>query len=341
MQLSDHEKGRGSRRLMNGSMQNLAIMVCRRQGHEMRTVTALLEEAGHRVTRIKDEPLDLAGDSVMWIQGNANWFPVICRQLAARPQPKRPFLVLWHTEPLPPPKAAGLPWPRLHLLEIGKILLHDKRATDVYTNYFRLRRLAQHGLPDLLIASTPGRREFLVERGLPAHWVPLGYSPSSGYDLGLSRDIDVFFLGDLTIPRRRRLINCLRRNGVNLLAMGDWADPACWGENRTRLLNRTKVFLNLQRYPGDLAGLHLILGMANKALVVSEPIYNPAPYIPGKHYLSATIEEMPALIRYYLIHDDEREAIAAEGHRFVTQELTMVRSIARILELIEAKKRRF
>jgi hypothetical protein len=194
--------------------------------------------------------------------------------------------------------------------------------------------LAQRGLPDLLIASTPGRCEFLVERRIPAHWVPLGYSPSDGHDMGLSRDIEALFLGDLNIPRRRRLIKRLRRNGVNLVALGDWSDPAYWGENRTRLLNRTKIFLNLQRYPGDLAGLHLILGMANKALVISEPIYNPAPYVPGKHYISATREEMPGIIRYYLAHDDEREYIADEGHRFVTQELTMARSVSHILELI-------
>lgn len=320
-------------------MQNLAIMVCCRPGQKLRRLTSLLEEEGHQVTLVRDGPLDLAGDGVMWVQGNANWFPAICQQLAARPKSARPLVVLWHTEPLPPPKAAKLPWPQLHLREVAKILLRDVRATDVYTNYFRLHRLAQKGLPDLLITSTPGRCEFLAERGIPTHWVPVGYSLSDGHDLGLSRDIDAFFLGDLTIPRRRRMIKHLRRNGINLLAMGDWFDPACWGENRTRLLNRTKIFLNLQRYPGDLASLHLILGMANKALVISEPIYHPAPFIPGQHYLSATIAEMPAVIRYYLTHEDEREGIAKEGHRFVTQELTMARSIARILELIQERLR--
>jgi hypothetical protein len=271
----------------------------------------------------------------MWIQGNANWFPVICRQLAAKPKPERPRVILWHSEPLPPPKAAGLPWPRLYWREIVKILCRDARATDVYTNYFRLRRLAQKGLPDLLVASTLGRRAFLVERGIPAHWVPLGYEPSHGHDLSLPRDIDVLFLGDLNIPRRRRIITRLRRRGVNLLAMGSWSDPAYWGENRTRLLNRAKIFLNLQRYAGDLAGLHLILGMANKALVISEPIYHPAPYVPGQHYISATIEEMPQVIRYYLTHDAERECVVNEGYRFVTQELTMARSVSRILGLLK------
>jgi hypothetical protein len=208
------------------------------------------------------------------------------------------------------------------------------RITDVYTNYFRLRRLAQKGLPHLLVASTPGRCAFLVERGIPAHWVPLGYDPSRGHDMGLPRDVDTLFLGELNIPRRRRLIRRLRRHGVNLLTMGSWSDPACWGENRTRLLNRTKLFLNIQRHPGELPDTRLILGMANKALVISEPIYHPAPYVPGKHYISATIEEMPEVISYYLAHDSERERIVNEGYRFMTQELTMARSVSRILELI-------
>jgi spore maturation protein CgeB len=74
--------------------------------------------------------------------------------------------------------------------------------------------------------------------------------------------------------------------------------------------------------------------MANKTLVISEPIYTPAPYIPGKHYISARIEEMPEVISYYLAHDGERERIVSEGHRFVTQEVTMARSVSRILELL-------
>jgi len=250
------------------------------------------------------------------------------------PKSERPLVVLWHTELLPPSKASGILWPRLHLREIARILRRDVRATDVYTNYFRLRQLAQKRLPDLLVVPTLGRREFLAERGLPAHWVPLGYDPSRGHDMGLVRNIDVLFLGTLEVPRRRRLIKRLRRRGVNLLAMGSRFDPACWGENRTHLLNRTKIFLNLSRFPGELPDTRLILGMANKTLVISEPIYNPAPYVPGKHYISAPIEELPEVIRYYLTHEDERERIVNEGYRLVTQEVTMACSVSHILGLI-------
>jgi hypothetical protein len=205
----------------------------------------------------------------------------------------------------------------------------------VYTNYFRLRHLVQQGLPDLLVVSTPGRREFLAERGITAYWVPLGYHPSQhGHPMGLVREVDVLFLGALEIPRRSRLIRRLRRRGVDLLTMGSWSDPACWGENRTRLLNRTKILLNIHRYPGELSGLRLILGMANKALVISEPMYSPGHYVPGTHYVSATIEEMPQAIDYYLTHDEERGRIVDEGHRLVSQEVTLAQSVSRILELI-------
>lgn len=326
---------------IGGDLRNLAITFCYRalaaNRGKLHIVAAALTDAGCRVTQVADEPLRLRADGIVWIFGNANWYPLICRQLAATPKSERPFVVVWHAEPLPLPKAAGLPWPRLHLGEIVQILRCNPDATDVYTNYFRLRSLARKGLPDLLIVSTPGGYEFLAERGIFAHWVPLGYDPSSGYNLGLPRDINVLFIGALDIPRRNRLIRRLRQQGIALSAVGSWSDSAYWGENRTQLLNRTKIVLNLQRYPGQFSGMRFILGMTNMALVVSEPVYHPAPYVPGKHYVSAPIAEMPQVIRYYLAHDDEREAIASEGHRLVTQELTMARSVSRILELIRER----
>jgi hypothetical protein len=77
----------------------------------------------------------------------------------------------------------------------------------------------------------------------------------------------------------------------------------------------------------------LILGMANGALVVSEPLGDGAPYVAGRHYVEATADQMPAVIRHYLARPDERRRIAEEGRRFVTTELTMARSVDRILAL--------
>jgi hypothetical protein len=130
------------------------------------------------------------------------------------------------------------------------------------------------------------------------------------------------------------VIKGLQRRGVNLTVMGSPTDPACWGENRTRLVNRTKILLNLSRSSGQFPDLRFILGMANKSLVISEPIHHPAPYVAGQHFISATFEEMPEVIAYYLAHESERERVANEGHRFVTREVTMIHSVNRILELV-------
>jgi hypothetical protein len=319
-------------------MRSLAITLGSRplpvQRGAQHTLAPLLEEAGHRVRQVADGALDLAATDLVWLEGNANWYPAVCRQLMAATRVRRPLMLVWHSEPLPPPRAAGLPRPRLHLREIAKIVLRDPRATDVYSNYFRIRQLTRQGLPDILIVSTGGRREFLAERGIDAHFVPLGYHTADGHDMGLQRDIDTLFLGSPDVPRRQRLLKQLRRRGVDIVARGNWFDPANWGEERTRLLNRTKILLNLARHPGELSGLRLVFGMANKALVVSEPIYNPAPYIAGTHFVSAAIADIPQAIRYYLAHEHERQRIAAEGHRLVSQEVTLARSVSQILAIV-------
>ena len=321
------------------SLRDLGITVCHRPLRatvdKRHIVTSLLGDAGYRVTQVSDERLHLEKTGVLWISANAIWFPIVCRQLGATPKSERPIVVIWHTEPLPPPKSAGLPHPSLNLREIAKILLSDRLPTDAYSNFFRLRALMEEGIPDLLLVSTPSRRRFLAEHGFPSTYIPIGYHRTEyGYDMGIQRDIDVLFLGALTVSHRKKLFRKLRRSGINLATKGSWSDPECWGENRTKLLNRARIFLNLQRYPGELSGARLILGMANRALVISEPIYEPGDYIPGKHFVSATSDEMPEIIDYYLNHDGERECIASEGHKLVTRELTMERSISSILELI-------
>jgi hypothetical protein len=295
-----------------------------------------LERAGHRLSFIGDDPSRIPERGLFWIQGSIAWYPRVRRRLIAMPPQKRPPVLIWFCEPLPPPNDSGLPWPRLNLREIAKVLLRDPRATDVYTNYLVLRRLARFGLPNFLVVSATGRQRFLAERGIVSHFVPFGYDPDMGRDLALPRDIDVLFIGALNVPRRNRLLQFLRRQGVNLTAVGDWSDPAFWGENRTLLLNRSRILLNFARTPAEYSGMRLLLGMANKALVISEPMYDPAPYVPGRHFISAPVEQMPDLIRHYLDHEDERRLMVEEAHRFVTTEHTLDRAIARIFEIVSS-----
>jgi hypothetical protein len=305
----------------------------------------LLRQNGHQVTQTPAASLDLSAFDVVLLLENCGWFPKLLEAFGAmRNKSERPLLVVWHWEPLPLPAAAAAPRPRLSMREMAKILLRDARATDPYTNFRRLRRLSKKGWALLLVVSSQTWAEALAERGIPAHWVPYGYDSSCG---GQSpgepdgeRDIEALFLGALEIPRRRKIIRELRRRGVKLEARGSWTDKELWGERRNGLIHRAEAFLNIQRYPREIGAHRLILGMANRSLVVSEPIYKPAPFLPGEHYVEAELREMPDALRYYRAHREERAEMVERAYQFVTEELRMEESVARILSLIHERRGR-
>jgi len=328
----------------SGGKTELSIAVCWRpipaRAGEEHAVTRLLRQCGHRVTQARDAHLDLREFDVVLMLENCGWFPKILREFEARQKDaQQPLLVVWNWEPLPLPKTAGIPGPWLSAREIAKILLRDARATDVYTNLRNLRRLQRKGWPLLLIVSSQAWQESLAERGISAQWVPYGYEADDGIrapaEPDEERDIEALFLGALEIPRRRKIVRKLRSLGVNLVAKGSWFEKQLWGEDRARLINRSQAFLNIQRHPGEIGAHRMILGMANHSLVISEPIYKPAPFLPGLHYVEAQVREMPEVLRYYRTHPAERAEIVDRAYRFVTQELRMETSLSRILSLID------
>jgi hypothetical protein len=311
---------------------------------EEHILAQLLRQHGCQVTQTQDARPDLSAFDIILLLENCGWFPKILDAFgASRNNSEKPLLVVWHWEPLPLPAGAGASEPRLSLREIAKILLRDTRATDPYTNLRKLRQLKGKGLPLLLVVSSQAWAESMAERGISAHWVPYGYdascgSQSSGEPNG-ERDIEALFLGALEIPRRRKIIQELRRKGVKLEARGSWTDKELWGEQRNGLIHRAEAFLNIQRYPREIGAHRLILGMANRSLVVSEPIYRPEPFLAGKHYVEAEVREMPDVLRYYHAHPEERAEIVEMAYQFVTGALKMEESVARILSLVNEVRR--
>ena len=302
------------------------------------TAATVLEGLGHEIVLGEDGPVTFDGIDVILMWGNPGYFPKLRKQLLRTPKIPRPLVAVVHAEPLPPPRASGLPrFTSLSVAEIGKILLRDWRATDIYSNAFTLRRMMREGSIDLLFAMSAEKVEYFREQGYEAWHIPYGYHPSLGHLLNLERDVDVLFLGDTRPPRRRKLLRYLRNAGIDVTVKGSWYDAALWGENRTQFLNRTKIIVHLQRYPGKLAAKRFILAMANGAMVVSEPPYLPAPFVNGVHYAEATIENMAAVIRHYLANPEERERITRAGHRLVTEDLTFERSMRAMLDVIAAR----
>jgi hypothetical protein len=320
------------------------ILVCDRKVPAIATtrptLATVLEELGHTVVVTADGPVDLSGHDVIVEWGNPGYFPRLRRQLLRTPRDRRPLVAVVHAEPLPPPRASGLPrWAALSPVEIAKIVLRDWRATDIYSNARTLRRMMREGTIDVLFATSREKLEYFREEGYEARFVPYGYHASFGRMLGLERDIPVLFLGDTRPLRRRRQLWYLKRHGVDVTVRGSWHDPALWGADRTHLLNRTRIVVHLQRYPGKVAAKRLILALANGALVVSEPTYHPEPFVDGVHFVEAPIERMPETIRYYLEHPAERDRIVEAGHRLVTEELTFTRSVETMLDVIRQRVR--
>ncbi len=301
---------------------------------ESRAAVSVLESHGFVVTAHPDAPVAAGSTDIVWMRGSLNWYPRTLASLAAIPVAKRPLIIAWHTEPLPLPAAADLRTPLPNLRELAKILLRDHRATDMRTNSWRIRQLRRVGIPDVLVVSTRSRQTWLAEQRIDSHFVPVGYATQLGRDLGLERDIDAIFIGAMNVRGHTRSTRELRRNGVNLVTEGGWSrEKGLWGDRRTEMINRARTFLALQRHPGKLSGVRMLLGMANRSLVIAEPIFDPAPYVPGTHYVSASLADMPDVVRHYLSNEGERAKIADRGHRFVTTELTLEKSIAQILEL--------
>jgi hypothetical protein len=198
--------------------------------------------------------------------------------------------------------------------------------------YGELMWAHRHGLPDVLAVTSARRVQWLRTLGIEAIHVPTGYGRTHGRDLGLTRDIPVAWIGSrggLLGERRFRVLNRitkdLARRGV---AVQHWFE--LHGEERTEVLNRTKILLNLLKSSQDFTGHRLLLGAANKALVASEPMVDSEPLQPGRHMIQAPVAELADRIVYYLEHEDERRRITEAAYELATTRLSMPRALETI-----------
>jgi hypothetical protein len=112
--------------------------------------------------------------------------------------------------------------------------------------------------------------------------------------------------------------------------------PFIFGEERTRMLNRAKITLNLTRTWYDDNYLRFPIVMPNRSLVVSEPLLpHCTDYVAGTHYVAVPIPELARTIAHYLKHEAERERIVAAAYNLVTTDLTLANRVARIMAAIE------
>lgn len=264
----------------------------------------------------------------------------LANQLLARPPAVRPAFVLLMTEQLPNPA-----WPEWLRYQLGRLRSRAERFAyrqqadgnwrvqprwRWLTSYgHRLRYygdlywLRGQGLLSVLATTSELTATFLQARGFAPIVPGLRYDPMLGSDRNLDRDIPVLWLGQIATDRRGRLLARLRAElktlGVEIYVVDGVEHPYVFGEQRTILLNRTKIVLNLLRTRWDDNSMRMTLAAHNGALIVSEPTLRHTPYRPGVHLVEAPIEQMANTICHYLTHEAERKRIAEQAFDLIQQ----------------------
>lgn len=293
----------------------------------------ILRELGFGVRLVTETEVDLGPDRILLVRGSPLWYRRTLARVAALEPGQRPCVVVWHTDALPMPSASGLPSERLTAREWAKIVLRDRRINDHYSNARYFRHLSRLHITTAVAVASRAYQAYLSQEGIESEFVPVGYHPSYGHMLELERDIDVLFLGEYRVRRRRRILRRLERENVQVVRLGSNSlTKGYWGEKRTQLLNRTKILLHIPRYQGHLSD-RLLMGMATGALVVSESLYLPDPFEPGVHYVESSVDGMAETVRHYLADEESRRRVTDAAFRFISEELPMERTYARLMEL--------
>jgi hypothetical protein len=216
---------------------------------------------------------------------------------------------------------------------LGKAFLRRGLRYRYYGDLFWLR---QKGLLTVLAVWSRWTAQRLSERAFDPLVLTGGRDPSLGRNLGLERDIPVLWIGKMGSDRRSRLLRRLRQElkqrNVEMLVVDGVEHPAVFEEKRTRLLNRTKIMVNLLRQEWDDNSLRYALAAHNGALVVSEPTLPHSAFRPGEHLVEAPVQRMADTILYYLEHEAERQAIVERAERLIEAHSQPGRGMAPLIE---------
>ncbi len=204
-----------------------------------------------------------------------------------------------------------------------------QRVMGRYVSFLQYKNMI-----DFLFTTTLAKQKFLSSKGFNAEFIPFAYHHSFGEDMNLKRDIDVLFLGRLNNARRKKIVKNLsqklQKDKIRLKVV----DNNCYGKQRTELLSRSKISIDLPRVPWDFGIERFIMSMSCGSLIISEISENTSPFITGTHFVSSDEDKFASVIKHYLKNDIERHAITQTASHFVRQECTLQKSVCQIIEKV-------
>ena len=317
---------------------------------------SLIQAEGHQVeTFMFNAPIPSDLDAI-FVHGPFDSLVPLANQLHAMPKAERPLVSLWMSEQFWNPNIPsfiGRPlskfrsWGEQHAFQQKNEVWTVKNNWHAAINWgsrFRyfgdILWLQATGVLSILAVPSEWTHQFLANNGIESMIAYNGYTTQWGEQLNLHRDIDVLWLGTAGSKRRQQLIQQIREElkayNLKLMVVDGKEHPPVHGAERTQLLNRTKVVLNLLRQPWDSNYLRYLLAMSNGAMVVSEPTYRHAPFEPDIHLAQVPVNELAITIAHFCTHEAERQQMADQAHAFITSDLKLQNSIAHILSQLES-----
>lgn len=188
---------------------------------------------------------------------------------------------------------------------------------------------------DVIACSTPTRVAFLRQCGIAAQFVPLGFHADWGESSHGERDIDVLFVGTLHSPSRSSLVPQVFHQ------LRDWGYRTkevpifpC-GRERTELLQRARVVLNVLRFPWEFPGPRLFATAACGALCVSNEAVQNEPFKAGLHFVRAPRARMAESICWLLVNEEERRRRAARALQSFQADFALDACLEKLLRTAE------
>jgi spore maturation protein CgeB len=171
---------------------------------------------------------------------------------------------------------------------------------------------------------------------------PWSADPAVFRKMGLEKRFDVSFVG-MAYPERKATMARLAKKGVNVECFGGgWPAGPLGAGKMTEVINRSRINLNLSRsiYRGVRMMKSRPFEVAScGSFLLSENFPDMGEcFESGKEMAFFEDEdELAEKVRYYLAHDEEREAMAEAAHARLLKEHTSMHRVKRLFAWMESK----
>jgi hypothetical protein len=320
------------------------------------------ERLGHQVEDfLFDHPVPSPVALVLTFAPWGRFIP-IASQIGQMPRLKRPVFVHWNLEA---PPDSSIPWPITKFLSdirLGVDLLNDAQHKTISRlrqsfplswinqDFHRFRFVGEYfyshrkGWLDILCDTSFINVQYWRSHGLPAEFIPWGL-PSDWYaDLSLPRDIGVLWMGHRRNWYRSTMIDTVKKEmckrGISMYVADGLENPFIHGAERTEILNRSIITLNIQsERKKNILPMRFTLAAGNRSCVLSETTLAHVPeIIDNEHYVSTPSNLLIEKILYYLENQQERQSIIQNAYHLTTTRLTMANSLKIIIDKVEQYK---